>query len=253
MNDPGRVSYSGVTLKFLISKAYSVYADQVLGPDWLSTERYNIDATVSGGATPAQVNLMLQNLLAERFGLVLHHETKDADRFELSVANGGPKLSVAAAASAREPEGSADSAKGALREVDLDKDGCPVLPPGQRATVVRFGLGKSSCAVFRMVSMFDLVRMLENALGMESGGAQAHVVDRTGIDGQYDLTLRFTITPIFPGAPAVPLVEGRASDPTGSPSLPVALEKQLGLKLTKRRGPLSTLVIDHALKIPTEN
>jgi uncharacterized protein (TIGR03435 family) len=104
-----------------------------------------------------------------------------------------------------------------------------------------------------MAFISDLVRLVENALGMDAGVAQAHVVDRTGIEGQFDFTLRFTITPRFPGAPAPLQVEGEASEPTGSPFLPAALEKQLGLKLAKKKGPVDVLVIDRVEKTPTDN
>jgi uncharacterized protein (TIGR03435 family) len=74
--DPGRVTYQGVTLKGLIARAYGVKEYQVEGPQWLDCERYDVIATIPQGADKAQVGLMMQRLLAERFALTLHHESK---------------------------------------------------------------------------------------------------------------------------------------------------------------------------------
>src|SRR3974390_695603 len=68
-NDPGRVDYAGVTLKNLLSSAYSVKPSQISGPGWLDSERYDIVAQIPEGASKDQFNLMLQNLLTERFML----------------------------------------------------------------------------------------------------------------------------------------------------------------------------------------
>ena len=72
--------------------AYDVKAYQISGPAWMATERYNVIAKVPEGATKEQVNVMWQNLLAERFGVVLHHESKEFQVEELVVAKGGHKL-----------------------------------------------------------------------------------------------------------------------------------------------------------------
>jgi uncharacterized protein (TIGR03435 family) len=65
---------------------------QISGPAWLASERYDIAAKVPAGATQEQVDVMWQNLLLERFGLRLHHESKEFKVEELVVAKGGPKL-----------------------------------------------------------------------------------------------------------------------------------------------------------------
>src|SRR5437016_6586014 len=66
-SDPGMVNYSGVTLKMLLARAYGVKDYQVVGPDWLNSERYDVNAKVPAGTPSEQVPLMLQGLLAERF------------------------------------------------------------------------------------------------------------------------------------------------------------------------------------------
>jgi uncharacterized protein (TIGR03435 family) len=75
-DNPGLISYSGVTLNRLLSMAYGVYRDQISGADWLDTERYVVTARVPKGTSKDQFDLILQNLLAERFKLTLHHETR---------------------------------------------------------------------------------------------------------------------------------------------------------------------------------
>jgi uncharacterized protein (TIGR03435 family) len=90
--DPGRITYNGVTLKMLLKRAYDISPDQISGPDWLDSERYDIVAKVPPGTTPEQFRLMLQNLLAERFELRQHRETKTLPVYLLTVANNGPKL-----------------------------------------------------------------------------------------------------------------------------------------------------------------
>ena len=90
--DPGRVNYSGVTLNMLLKRAYDIGPEQISGPAWLDSERYDIMATVAPGTTLEQFRLMLQSLLAERFELRQHRETKTLAVYLLTVAKNGPKL-----------------------------------------------------------------------------------------------------------------------------------------------------------------
>ena len=79
--------------------AYDVKAYQVSGPAWLDTERYDVAVKVRAGATKDQVKVMWQNLLAERFGVKVHHESKEFQVEELVIAKGGPKLKETAVGS----------------------------------------------------------------------------------------------------------------------------------------------------------
>src|SRR5579872_6755710 len=94
-NEPGQITYSNVTLASVLLRAYDVKAYQVAGPDWLSSQRYDIAAKIPPGATRKQFQLMLQRLLAERFHLALHHETRELHGFDLIVGKNGPKLKPA--------------------------------------------------------------------------------------------------------------------------------------------------------------
>ena len=89
----GRLNTVNTSLRMLITFAYNVKDYQLSGgPGWANSETYDITAKAEQNATPAQLRLMLQALLKDRFKLVLHHETKDAPVYELLVAKGGPKL-----------------------------------------------------------------------------------------------------------------------------------------------------------------
>jgi len=81
--NPGRIRYTWVTLTDIVQAAYNVRPQQVAGPDWLSSARYDIEATAPGSAPKEQLMQMLQNLLVERFKLQFHHETRDVPVFVL--------------------------------------------------------------------------------------------------------------------------------------------------------------------------
>src|SRR5579863_9583054 len=90
-SSPGQLS--GVaTLKVLVMRAYGLKDYQVSGPAWMDSERYEIAAKIPAGATRSQVSLMLQGLLADRFGLAIHRETRELPIFALLVGKNGPKL-----------------------------------------------------------------------------------------------------------------------------------------------------------------
>ena len=91
-DDPGRITWSNVNLRTLLTTAYDVKPYQITGPDWIDSERYEIVAKVPAGATKEQVNVMWQNLLAERFGISLHHSSKVLQAFEMEAVKGRVKL-----------------------------------------------------------------------------------------------------------------------------------------------------------------
>jgi uncharacterized protein (TIGR03435 family) len=96
----GRVDVDGihlanVTLRNCIQRAYKVKPYQVSGPDWIGAQRYAIVAKAAAPAPEATILQMLQTLLAERFHLVIHHETRDIPAYALVVGKSGPKLKAA--------------------------------------------------------------------------------------------------------------------------------------------------------------
>src|SRR5665213_3252841 len=90
--DPTRINYPGVTLKSVLALAYGVTPEQIAGPKWLGDDRFDIVATLPAGATPQQVPVMLQHLLADRFGVAVHEENRTTTFSALVPAKGGAKL-----------------------------------------------------------------------------------------------------------------------------------------------------------------
>ncbi|HEY6305296.1 MAG TPA: TIGR03435 family protein [Candidatus Angelobacter sp.] len=82
-------------MKMLLARAYGMRAYQISGPNWMETERYDIDAKYPAETKPEDFRLLLQKLLADRFRLVLHRKMREMSRYRLVVAKGGPKLSPA--------------------------------------------------------------------------------------------------------------------------------------------------------------
>jgi len=93
--DGSQFSASGTSLWNLMARAYGVGSDQITGPDWMNQEMYSVAATIPQGVTGEQVNLMLQRLLADRFHMAIHRESKVMDGYELVIAKGGSKLKAA--------------------------------------------------------------------------------------------------------------------------------------------------------------
>jgi uncharacterized protein (TIGR03435 family) len=177
-----------------------VLSDQVLGPGWISDERYVLQAKVPPRATREQTSLMLQNALTERFKLVVHHEKRQFQIWELGLAKEGPKLREAASRNA----------------------------PPQMNTRVTDGVRHDAFRTFRISnsepndsgpSLDKILSLYLTATGMVPGGTLAGVVDRTGLTGEYDFDLEY-LGPAF-----------RDRTDVSGPTLFDSLEKQVGLRL----------------------
>jgi uncharacterized protein (TIGR03435 family) len=258
--DPGQITWTNATLKFLLMSAYDVKQYQVTGPAWLDTERYNIVAKVPDGATKEQVAVMWQNLLKERFGMVLHHESKEFQVRELVVAKGGSKLKETTldpnAPPLSPPNGPPPGPPGPPKPepFKMDKNGFPEMDrPGLMMMIQPNAAGGGP--VGRMVARAQPISGLAGILGNQLDGP---VLDKTGLTGKYDFNLEYMpdlsrMPPPPPGfagpAPGAPSTE--ASEP-GS-NLAAALEQQLGLRLVSNKAKLDVVVVDKAEKTPTEN
>lgn len=265
--DPGQIHYSGLPLKFLLANAYDVRPYQVNGPAWLDMERFDIVAKVPPGATKEQVRVMLQNLLADRFGVKLHHDSKESSVYEMVVDKNGPKFkptTMPDEAGAPKPDGP-PPAPGPPK---LDKNGFPQLDRAGLIMMMNMGPnGPRSRMVAKGQTLEQLAQMLGNQLNRP-------VVDKSGLTGKYDFTLEFAFEPgngpmglpMPPGPPpggggavAGPGGPGPVTAPVDSqggdsgPTIFTAVQEQLGLKLEARKAPLDMLVIDHIEKTPTEN
>jgi uncharacterized protein (TIGR03435 family) len=230
--DPGRYSFGRATLHDLLYEAYDLVDDQqILGPDWLGSEEYDLVAKIPPGTTKKQFEKMMQNLLVERFKLVLHHETRNFPVYVLIVGKSGPKLKESGASAASTPT-----------PATPNPIQCPELPPDRPGLSTRHSLA-GACMVARRQPMSEVADMLHMSV-------RRVVVDQTGLTGKYDFTLRF-VEPLAGAATSgTGLLDG-ASDP--GLTLSGALERELGLKLEEKKMPYDVLVIESAQKAPTEN
>jgi uncharacterized protein (TIGR03435 family) len=237
--DPGRISYENIDLRRLLMLAYAVDRDQVSGPGWIDSERYTIVARIPSGATEQQFQIMLRNLVIDRFRLALHRDTREFSGYELVIAKGGPKLS---------PAELGDAGHAAERKAP-DSDGCPEPRPGVHFKEDRFPRVGIGCARFNKYSVSQLAGALSVYIAAEEGGVFGstiiHVIDKTALQGQYDFTLKFHFAPRLPGQSGL--------DDDGGPTVFAAIEQQLGLKLQKAREPLEVIVIDHVERTPIDN
>jgi len=211
-----------VSLKEVIVDAYNIKPNYISGgPDWIDSDAYVINAKVVAGdgtaplkLTKAQRRQMLQTMLADRFKLVVHNETKDAPIYELDLAKGGPKLHASTPGN--------DAARGVTG------------PDGQ------FHPGLSSLAgngvIIEQNAPLSLVADLLSSMELKRP-----VIDKTGLAGKYDIDLHWTPDNTPPDSPLA-----------GGPSIFAAVQEQLGLKLNSTHGPVRTLVIDHIEK-PSPN
>jgi uncharacterized protein (TIGR03435 family) len=264
--DPGQLTYTNVSLKNILMNAYAVKGYQLSGPKWLDSERFDIVAKIPMGATKEQFRLMLQNLLAERFKLTLHHETKELPMYALVVGKGGAKLkesvdddaTASGGAPPPPPPPGPDGAGPVMGRLRVGADGMPQLPPGMGKNGMMMMMTNGRLrAVGNRQPVSALTEMLGNQLGYP-------VVDATGLKATYDFTLDFAPDglngPMGMLPPPPPEHDGAgggspmASAPEmGGPTIFTALQEQLGLKLEQRKGPVDLLVIDRLEKVPTEN
>jgi uncharacterized protein (TIGR03435 family) len=195
--DPGRVTYTSVTVRSLIRQAYGlkVYPLASRG-DALSADRYDVIAKTPPDTSKQQTMLMLQALLEERFKLAVHRETKELPIYALVLGKNGPKF----------------------REVQDD------------GSAPEIGSGGGHQIRAHHISMKLLASTLQGYIGDS-------VVDSTGLAGIYNLNLDFTLDESMSA-------EGE--------NLFEAVQRQLGLKLEARKGPVEVVVLDHVEK-PSEN
>jgi len=263
--DGKRVDIGNFALMQLICKAYDVKTYQVSGPSWLQAvgmagQRFDIIANLPEGATKEQVPQMLQNLLAERFKLVMHRDTKDQAVYALVIGKGGK-----AGLKIKEAEMAAAAPDGAAPNPAVTGSSSVTVSQGKGGATVSDGTGKQQ----RMIPSPDGKSMrfeitgatlAELAEGL-SPMADHPIVDMTGLTGKYQVTLEISMQDIMNAAraagAAVPPAavdpnkpaEG-ASDPGGS--IFTSLQA-LGLKLEARKTPMAMIVVDSIEKMPTEN
>jgi uncharacterized protein (TIGR03435 family) len=222
----GSFEARGVTLKMLISQAYDVRDFQISGaPGWVETERYDI-ITKDAVKGPSEEDLgkmtdagrdefrdrilgKLRALMADRFALKVHKETKDLTVYALMVAKSGSKLGAA-------PD---DGTHGSSLNSSRANDGKTLMT------------GKN-------LPLSSLIRFLSGQVGRP-------IIDKTGLTGKYNFTM--TYSPDLNRPPDI--TEGHSGlIETSGPSIFTALQEQLGLKLDSQKAPVEILVIDSVQK-----
>ncbi len=247
---PGQFRATNITLRLLIRNAYQLQDFQISGgPSWMASDHYDLIAKMpdgfqpppgppAPGSGPGPLQLMLRGLLAERFKLTVHNETKDSSIYALIVARSDGKLGPSLKKSETDCAAQFAAGRGRGRGPMPPPPGPP--QPGESIPCgIRIGPGALTMGGTPL-SQFA------NSLGMFAGRI---VLDRTGLAGNYDINLTWTPDqmprPAGDGPP--PLINGVAVDPNG-PSLFTAVQEQLGLKLDSQRGPVEMLVVDRAEK-----
>jgi bla regulator protein blaR1 len=213
----GRISWT-TDLIFLSCYAYHLPGWRIQGTD-KDQHFYAIEATIDASASEDQVRLMFQELLADRFKLAIHHETKEVQGYALAVAKNGLRVKAATAGEAHPMP--------------------PYFPyrnPGAlEGQVLVTAAGPGILALTgRGVSMPQLAETLSDKLGLGT-----FVLDQTGAGGKYYFGFQFQHV-------------DRPNEDVDVPSIFTALQDELGLKLEKQKGPVEVLVIDHVER-PSEN
>jgi len=213
----GRYVNRDATMLNLIVSAYGVSEDTIAGgPGWLSSDLFDVIAKVPDGTTPATANLMLQTLLAERFGLIIHKGTAPVPRFVLSVGKGGSKLKAGSGSPGCQPQPQAGGGRG----------------PNDAASQPN---QKVACHNLTAAAIATNLRQM-------AGGYLDHdVIDSTKLEGSWDFDLEWTARGLLAakGAEGISVFD--------------AVDKQLGLKLELQNVPMPSLAIESVNRKPTAN
>ena len=230
----GNLSVMNMTVQELMVTAFRIQPFQISGaPAWLNSEFYDITAKGEDGATQNRIPAMLQSLLADRFALRFHPETKEMGVYALVVAKAG-----------KATPGLTESKGGSCTVRDPTAP-APPPTPGQPPQLFCGSFIGSSRGGFNLldaksVSISQLIPMLSGMLGRA-------VIEKTGLTGTYDVHFEWT-----PDQGQIAQNQSLTPDVPTGPSIFTALQEQLGLKLESQKGPVEVLVIDHVEK-PSEN
>jgi uncharacterized protein (TIGR03435 family) len=236
----GRYEIKQATMVDLIRFAYGFDADKIVGgPNWLELDRFDVVGKVPEGSTPENHKLMLQSLLADRFKLAHHEETRPLPTYSLVL---GKKHQL------KEPGGSEETGcKPQSSSAGAPAEGGSVIrlmtttsaggPPVQ----INLGPGMVITYHCRNVSMADFAAGLRTMMGANLGPNP--VRDETGLAGKWNFDLRYSMALMGPMMP-----EGGERI-----SVATAIEKQLGLKLEEKPIPTKVLVVDRVNRDPGAN
>ncbi len=254
--DGSRVDIRFFSLADMVRTAYKIKPHQLVGlENTMASDRFDIQAKLPEGVTQDQVPEMLQGMLADRFKLKIHRDSKEQSVYALVVAKGGPKLTEAPA----DPPAQEGEPKIPSNQLSISQD--------SKGAVVRNGQGGStrmSMGPNGTMHMETDKMTMEGFADMLSGFVERPVVDQTELKGKYQVAIDLSMEDLraaarkvgvmIPGAAGPPAASGapvpEASEPGGTIFSAV---QQLGLKLEAKKAPVPTVVVDHFEKTPTEN
>jgi uncharacterized protein (TIGR03435 family) len=192
----GQLVATNLSLRDYIRMAFSVRDYQISGPDWLTSERFDIVAKIPPHKGEPQLGPRMQKLLEDRFKLKIHRESKEFPVYALVAAKGGAKIQ-------------------------------PVENKGQNNTNTN-----NTHMVATQITMARLAEALARFMDRP-------VVDFTEMKGVYDVKLDW--------------VPDDAGPDAAGPTLVIALQQQLGLRLQQQKAPIDLIVVDHVERTPIEN
>jgi uncharacterized protein (TIGR03435 family) len=235
--DGAMVRCNYLTLRNYLTMAYDVKDYQLIAPDWMGADHFDIVAKRPDGSGDQDLRGMVASLLADRFKLVMHRETRDLPAYALVVGKGGLKI--------KELPPDAESA-------DTGKVDVTAAGGGRGGTVVNlgngsyisYGLNKLEAKKVNFPSLIDSLAKL----------VDRPVVDMTDLKGRYDFTLEYSVDELRTMVRGFGADASRIPDMGGDPTISIfsSLEA-LGLKLEARKAPVEVVVIDHSEKTPTAN
>jgi uncharacterized protein (TIGR03435 family) len=237
----GRLTVTNNSVRNIVRNAYNVQNFQIVGgPDWINTDRWDIVAKAQDDAAGPQLIIMLRNLLADRFKLVVHTEMRETPVYALVLARSDGRLG---------PQ---------LRPSTVDCAALLASFKERKETPPNTINGRPSCGTqTRPGTMMTTATTIADFVRNLAPMAGRPIVDRSGLTGTFDIDLTWAPDqqPVDSaqgrGAPGT--TPGTAPVPDGDrPSLVTAVQEQLGLKLESQRLPFETLVID-SVERPTED
>jgi uncharacterized protein (TIGR03435 family) len=231
----GQLTATKATVRNLVLRAYGLHESQVVGgPAWVAVERFDIDARAAAppAAGPEALMPMLRTLLAARFKLKAHFEMRELPAYVLVLARSdrrlGPQIRLTRADCSQATS---------LTQSQIIASAVEGWPPCGMASTVTFTNKKEAGPGITLRIRRSGVTMTEFAASFEGAlGVGRPVVNRTGLEGRYDV--EYSFVPLRPSEPSA------QPAPPSTPNLFISLEEQLGLKLEARQAEVQVLAID---------
>jgi uncharacterized protein (TIGR03435 family) len=241
--DGAQVRINALPMRDYVARAYRVRQLQVIGPDWLTSERYDVSAKLPDGATSAQIPEMIQSLLLDRFQLKAHREKRELPAYVITAGKAPLNMKLL-------PPDTDPPAPNGAGDIQATGD----------ASGVSVNLGNGSSYTFangvftgHKLTMDQLARMVERYVDRP-------IVDMTGIPGSYDFSFQVSEednqvmlihAAVGAGMQLPPQVVQFAAN--GSVGSLIDGFQSLGLKMESRKAPVDVLVVDSLNKTPSEN